>query len=336
MTKKRVFIIGAGSIGKRHAKNFLDLGCIISIYDPNPDRLNEVKEELNKVEILLDLDEALKNNNFDGAVICSPTKYHVEQAIKLLNYNLYILMEKPLGMDLESSKLLSDYYLNKKTDSTILLGYTWRWWEALIKMRDLIINNEIGNIYHAEYFMSAHLADWHPWEPYQEFFMSSKELGGGALLDESHWIDQMLWFFGMPDKVIATIDKVSDLEITSDDSVEFLAYYNKGLKVFVHLDIYGRPHEKSIKIVGQKGKIEWNDLDNTVNLYKEKEEKRFFKYNNDRNDMFVNVAKEFIHFINNGEPLTCDLESGIDVMRIIEAARLSNKKMRFVQINEID
>ena len=29
------------------------------------------------------LDEALKNNNFDGAVICSPTKYHVEQAITL-------------------------------------------------------------------------------------------------------------------------------------------------------------------------------------------------------------------------------------------------------------
>ena len=122
MTKKHVFIIGAGSIGKRHAKNFLDLGCIISIYDPNPDRLNEVKEELNKVEILLDLDEALNNNNFDGAVICSPTKYHVEQAIKLLNYNLYILMEKPLGMDLESTKLLSDYYLNKKTDTTILLA----------------------------------------------------------------------------------------------------------------------------------------------------------------------------------------------------------------------
>ena len=59
-------------------------------------------------------------------------------------------------------------------------------------------------------------------------------------------------------------------------------------------------------------------------------------YKNDRNDMFVNVAEEFIHFINKGEPLTCDLESGIDVMRIIEAARLSNKEMRFVQINEID
>mgnify|MGYP001951126429 CR=1 FL=1 len=31
--------------------------------------------------------------------------------------------------------------------------------------------------------MSAHLADWHPYEPLADFFMSSAELGGGALLD---------------------------------------------------------------------------------------------------------------------------------------------------------
>jgi predicted dehydrogenase len=41
--------------------------------------------------------------------------------------------------------------------------------------------------------MSAHLADWHPWERYQDFFMAQAALGGGALLDESHFLDLMLW-----------------------------------------------------------------------------------------------------------------------------------------------
>ena len=332
---KHLFILGAGSIGKRHAKNFLDLGCSIAIYDPNPSRLDEVEKELTGVDIYSDIDDGLKNNNFDGGIICSPTKFHIEQSIKLLRHDLHLLMEKPLGVNLASAKKLNNYCENKNKSSKILLGYTWRWWEALIRMRDLIHNNEIGNIYHAEYFMSAHLADWHPWERYQDFFMSSKDLGGGALLDESHWIDHMVWFFGMPNKVVATIDKVSELEITSDDSVEFLAYYNNGLKVFVHLDIYGRPHEKSIKIIGQKGKIEWNDYDNSVKLFKGMEMEKSFNYTNERNDMFINVAKEFIQLINGEEKISCDLESGINVMRIIEAARISNKEMRFIQMDEI-
>jgi predicted dehydrogenase len=68
--------------------------------------------------------------------------------------------------------------------------------------------------------MAAHLADWHPWERYQDFFMSSKTMGGGAILDESHWLDLMLWFFGTPEKLFAKVDKISDLEIETDDNVD--------------------------------------------------------------------------------------------------------------------
>lgn len=335
INKKHLFILGAGSIGKRHAKNFSELDSLVTLYDPRADRIDEAKRELDVIDVFQDINEALDKNNYDGAVVCSPTKFHVDQAIQLLNYNLPILMEKPLGIDLESVQKL-DSYLNNDNRSKILLGYTWRWWNALIKMRELIINNEIGAAYHAQYFMSAHLADWHPWEPYQEFFMSSKELGGGALLDESHWIDNMIWFFGMPEKITATIDKVSGLDITSDDSVELLACYKEGLKAFIHLDIYGRPHEKSIKIIGDKGKIEWNDSTNTVNLYRGSENHKIFEFHNDRNDMFISVAKEFIEMIDGKKDLTCNLKSGLEVIRIIEASRLSNKEGRFVKIDEIN
>ena len=57
--------------------------------------------------------------------------------------------------------------------------------------------NAVGGLRHARFVMSAHLADWHPWERYQDFFMASRDQGGGALLDESHFIDLMLWFFGV-------------------------------------------------------------------------------------------------------------------------------------------
>ena len=280
-----------------------------------------------------ELDKAL-NNHFEGAIISSPTKFHVEQTIQCLNKGWPALLEKPVGLNLKSvNKLI--IRTNQKDSPKVLLGYTWRWWEALKKIKELLLKNEIGSIYHSQFFMSAHLADWHPWEPYQEFFMSSKELGGGALLDESHWIDQMIWFFGMPEKIASTVDKVSDLDITSDDSVELIACYKEKLKVIIHLDIYGRPHEKSIKIIGEYGRIEWNESSNTVDLMKGLEKKESFEFDNERNDMFMAVAKEFLDVINGVEFLTCNIKDGLDVMRVIEAVRISKKEERFVNLSEI-
>ena len=39
--KKHILIVGAGSIGQRHAKNLINLNCNVSIVDPRRDRLND-------------------------------------------------------------------------------------------------------------------------------------------------------------------------------------------------------------------------------------------------------------------------------------------------------
>ena len=87
--------------------------------------------------------------------------------------------------------------------------------------------------------------------------MASSALGGGALLDESHWIDLMLWFFGRPQKLFSKIDKISSLEIETDDNVDMIAYFKDHLQVNLHLDLYTRPHEKSIQFVGESGTLIW-------------------------------------------------------------------------------
>ena len=126
----------------------------------------------------------------------------------------------------------------------VLLDYTWRWWPPLARVKDLLRGGAVGPLRHVQFHMSAHLADWHPWEPYQQFFMASAAQGGGALLDESHWIDLMVWLFGSPAHLIGRVEKISDLDIDSDDTVDALVVYPNGLRISIHLDLYGRPHEK--------------------------------------------------------------------------------------------
>jgi predicted dehydrogenase len=181
---------------------------------------------------------------------------------------------------------------------------------------------------------AAALADWHPWERYQDFFMASEALGGGALLDESHWLDLMLWFFGVPEKLFAKIEKISDLEIETDDNVDMLVYYPNDMRVSLHLDLYARPHEKTIQFVGENGTLIWEP--NRIKLGKGMDpDWEIEEFDYDRNDMFVEVAKEFLHVLSGGSVTTCTIDDGARVLNLIEAARMSSSNEKVIEIDKV-
>lgn len=324
MADKHILIIGTGSVGKRHAENLHKLGCAISCVDPRNDRLTELTEQVG-IELrgnFCSLEDALKNSSYDGAVVASPPVYHVEQSLQCLKNNIPVLLEKPVSPSLREAELLGEAV--QESDTQLLLGYTWRWWPSLLRIKDMLENGAIGKLLHVTYVMSAHLADWHPWERYQDFFMSNQEQGGGALLDESHWIDQMVWILGgNPKEVIGRVEKISSLQINSDDNVDILATYPENLRVSLHLDLFGRPHEKSIKFVGEEGTLIWKV--DTILIGRSMDdiwEKETFSC--DRNDMFVAVAQEFLDVIDGKMDPSCTIQDGIQVLEIVEAVRQSS------------
>jgi predicted dehydrogenase len=183
----------------------------------------------------------------------------------------------------------------------------------------------VGKVLHVRCVLSAHLADWHPWERYQDFFMASKELGGGALLDESHFIDLMLWFFGMPAELFAKVEHLSSLNIETDDNVDAWLYYSNGMRVFVHLDLYGRPHERSITVTGEEGTLYWSYEHNCLRFSRSAaQEWENSAYSCERNEMFVKAAQEFLEILDTGKIPLCSIEDGYSVLRIIEAMRRSS------------
>ncbi len=320
--KKNILIIGSGSVGKRHATNFSSLGCEISLFDLNQDRLNEVSSNVIVKASYIDINEALRVDKFDGAVICSPTLYHPEQALLLIEAGVPVLVEKPLAINLSDAESLKTSI--EKLNGKLLLGYTWRWWEPLRRLKKMILGNSIGNVRYVQFNMSAHLADWHPWERYQDFFMSSKKLGGGALLDESHWIDIMIWIFGMPKSITGKVSKLSNLEIETDDNVDLICYY-ENMNITIHLDLYGRPHDKSIRFIGENGSIFWTADPNRIRVSKQSSQIwEDFNFDCLRNDMFINIAKDFLNVMNNKMNISCSVNDGINVLKIIEAARKSS------------
>ncbi len=332
MGKKHILVVGAGSVGKRHATNLAAEGCTISAVDPQARRMAEMASQVEVLGCFDRVDEALHvEKTFDGVVIASPPKFHVDQATTALQAGIPVLLEKPVSPDLAGARELAATV--QAAGVPLLLGYTWRWWPPLVQVRSLLAEGAIGKMRHVRFVMSAHLADWHPWERYQDFFMASRELGGGALLDESHWVDLALWFFGAPERVQARIEKISDLEIDTDDNVDMTLVYGDGLRVSIHLDLYGRPHQKTIRFSGEDGAILWSDSPNRVSVGKEAAGGwQETDYTCERNDMFQGVVREFLGVLDGKPVQTCSIDDGVGVLQVLEAARRSSEEERTVAL----
>jgi predicted dehydrogenase len=300
--------------------------------DPREDRLAQVATEVPLKHRFGSLDTALQHaQEFTGVAVCSPPKFHVVQSLAALDVDLPVLLEKPVAPDAAGCRQLQE---RLQKGGKLLLGYTYRWWEPVQRLKSLIATGTVGTLRHAWFTMSAHLADWHPWERYQDFFMASQELGGGALLDESHFIDLMLWFFGRPERLFARVEKISDLEITTDDLVHISAAYSRGLRVTIHLDLFGQPHQKHIIITGEKGTAQCLFDPNEIRIGHTPEPQwQIESFSVERNDMFLGVAREFLELINsNRASLTCTIADGLQVLEVVEACRESQDTGREVAI----
>lgn len=300
--------------------------------DPRADRLDQAANEVTLVARFTSLEAALQAaGDFSGVVVCSPPKFHVDQSIEALEKRLPVLLEKPVSPGLEDALRLQGAV--KRAGIPFLLGYTYRWFQPVSDFKQLIDSHKVGRPLRAHFTMSAHLNDWHPWERYQDFFMASRELGGGALLDESHFLDLMYWFFGAPAELVARVDHLSSLEIDTDDNVDLIANYPGGLRVTMHLDLYGRPHEKKITVVGEQGTVEWNAAPNCVRFSKAMEGKwEETNYTCDRNDMFLGVAREFLALLAGAGRPKCSIDDGVVVMRLVEACRSSSTSGNTVRL----
>ena len=224
-SEKIVGIIGTGSIGKRHIKGIqknaekYNIGKII-FYDKNQERINEVNNQFkNSLVCASSLDEIYSNSDY--IFICTPTTIHEEPFQKSLESNAKkIYLEKPLSSDLRGWR---KYYEMSKKDTLgkqITVGYFLRFHPVIQKIKKLLNENQYGKILYARAVDGFYLPYWHPYEDYKSFYMSSRALGGGALLDTSHEIDYISWLFGEITEVYGNVQHVSSPVTVSTSSFE--------------------------------------------------------------------------------------------------------------------
>lgn len=327
----RLLVVGCGSIGKRHLQNFQQLGgSHLGAVDSRPDRRKEASDRFGIPAVYESVDDAL-SEGYEAVVVCVPTHHHLDVAQKAVAKGAHVLVEKPIADRLPG--LVEVLELAREERLTFMVGYTYRFWPPLLKVKELIDFGTFGRIYSMQIVFSEYLPDWHPWEDYRSWFMARKELGGGAILDESHTLDIARWLFGEIDSVFCVNGRFSHLEITSDDLAEMVVSFRSGTVGNIHMDIFGRHPRKEMSIVGERANAYWDFYANEVKVYHaDGKAWQTWKFGCDRNDMFVAEARHFLDCVGSQSPPAVDGFDGLKTLKVILAAIESSQTGRLVHL----
>lgn len=350
-----ILVVGAGSIGKRHLANLATLGeRAFAVADPRPDRLAEAQEQAKSASggkplqwVAFPSHQAAFDRRLPltAVVVATPPRSHPEVIAQALSARCPILCEKPLACDDEDWDSLTSLAQRAQREKIVtLVAYNYRFNAHLRQMRQMLLEDRIGRVLSVRGTFSENLREWHPAEGLN-FYMSSKQQGGGALLDESHLIDLCRWLFGEITEVTGYNGTVSELReepiFETDDLVEILARFEGGAIGSLHMDLFGKYHQKRLEVIGEEGTVFWNfdnsDIEaNGLALWKGKrvtltpETTRRVPelvVGSDglvRNWMYLEEMRYFLESARAGQPLrddVPDLADGLKTLAVVRAVR---------------
>lgn len=319
----KFLVIGCGSIGERHIRNLQSFSAgEILVYDVDVQRLTSVGEKY-QVKTYEDLDEALKHQ-VDAFIICVPPSLHIPFALKGVEHDAHLFIEKPLSHDLADVDMLLKQA--KAKGLVIFVGYNLRFHPSLRLVKQLLDEGKIGKVLSAKLELGQYLPDWHPWQDYREMYAGKKELGGGIILDGSHELDYICWLLGEVREVSCFAGKLSSLEVETEDSAEIMLRFDNGAIAGVHLDFVQRAYSRSCKLIGEEGTIIWDYPGKKVSIFSAKSgcwEER--QVEAEPNNTYIEEMKHFVNCIRGRDTPPVDGASARRVLDIALAAKRSSR-----------
>ena len=304
MDNLKICFVGIGSIAKRHIfniKNNLDFDCQIDAYRSSDRPLSQ------------DISQYISNEyhnygdvpkDYDAIFITNPTRFHFE-SLKLFKDNSQnFFIEKPVVDFCDLNKNFAEF-----ESKTCYVACPLRHSSVIKYFKENINLNDVNSV---RSICSTYLPEWHPNEDYRESYSAKKELGGGVSIDLIHEWDYLTYLFGMPNNVYSILDKVSDLEINTEDIAIYIAKYQNML-LELHLDYFGKFPIRELMIFKQDETI-IGDVYNNKIIFKNSDE--IIDFNEERNDYQIEELKYFFNLIFNKIDNINDIDNALRVMKL--------------------
>ncbi len=145
MKKLGVAVIGTGFWGKNHARVYkeLELTNLIAICDTNADRAKLIADQYG-VKAYTDSTLMLKDPEIQAISVCTWSTMLAQEALKGLNAEKHVLVEKPMATTTEQAQTLLK--TAKANDLHLTVGFLMRFIPGLQQIRDAVATKKIGEL----------------------------------------------------------------------------------------------------------------------------------------------------------------------------------------------
>ena len=254
-------IIGCGLIGKKRALALSEKFVLTSCFDINKDRSFKFANELS-MEFCENVNDIFLNKDIDLVIIATLHDSLANLTMKALKAGKHVLVEKPAGKNYIELEPIINYL--KNSNLKVKVGFNHRYHRALLKAKELVVNNELGDLMfiRARYGHGARLG-------YDKEWRSDPELsGGGELIDQGpHLIDLSRMFLG--DFVdIKGHAQTLYWDMPVDDNAFMILRNQKNQTAFLQVSCTEWKNMFSFEIYGKKGKIDINGLGGSYGIEK--------------------------------------------------------------------
>ena len=214
-------------------------------------------------------------------------------------------------------------------DDKIMVGYNLRYHPLVAYIEEVLPT--LGKIFNVQMEFAYDLKGARPNVDYTKGYYA-KAGEGGVLLDHIHELDYAQYLFGGFRSVYCTAEKISDLEISSEDNANLLLKSTHGFSVTVHFDYIQQRYARNIKIVAEHGVLSGDFACGRATLSPNGADEIIKKFPASFDDTYVEEMKDFLEALKGKRTPPITVTSALHSLELCEAAHESNKTGRVVNL----
>lgn len=325
-----VAVVGCGYWGKNLVRDFQRLNSLGAVCDRTANARATARQLAPGVKVVSDFKLLLRDKSINAVALATPASTHCDLAIRAMRAGKDVLVEKPLALTLDDGIKMER--VAKNTGRILMVGHLLEYHPAIVELRKMVEDGHLGKVN----------------------YIYSNRLNFGKIRTR----ENALWSFAPHD--IAVILRIFNDEMpvrvicgggsylqkgVADVTVSLLEFRN-GARAHVFVSWLNPSKEQKLVVFGDQGKAVFNDAferevsgatddrrgpellfyPQSVGLDREEPElirgkTRKIEFSNEK-PLFLECM-HFLQCIRNKTTPTTNAESGLRVLRVLEACQRS-------------
>lgn len=311
----KIAVIGCGYWGKNLVRNFRQLGVLASVCDVTESGRLLATQLAPEVTVSADV-ESILTSDAQGVVIATPATTHYNIAKQALNAGKDVFVEKPLALTREQADTLVQ--LADAQNKILMVGHVLEYHPAIRQLHSLLDSGELGQLR----------------------YVYTHRLSFGKIRHE----ENVLWSFAPHDiAVLLSLLGTLPLQVSARggdyiqsgiaDSVRVDLQFSGEQQAHVFVSWLHPFKEQRLVVVGSEKMASFDDVSKTLTLYDHsvtivekhpqlhKAEAELIPFAQD--EPLRLECEAFLSAISSRIPPLTDGQSGVRVLRVLEAAQRS-------------